>query len=54
MNAVTIQNLTDAELIHYARMKCCADCATVMLMELANRLEQRPSFKNEEHVHVRQ
>ena len=54
MNKVTIQNLTDEELISFARQKCCTNCATMMLAELANRLEKRTEFKSDEYVHVRQ
>ena len=54
MNLATMQNLTDEELISFARQKCCAGCQKMMLAELANRLEKRTTFNGEEHVHVRQ
>ena len=54
MNLATMQNLTDEELIFYSRQKCCELCQGLLIAELGNRLEQRTTFKGEEHVHVRQ
>ena len=54
MNIATIQNLTDEELIFYSKQKCCELCQGLLIVELANRLEKRTTFRNEEHVHVRQ
>ena len=54
MNRVTMHNLTDEELISFARQKCCELCQGLLIAELANRLEKHTTFRNEEHVHVRQ